>query len=157
MLGNQAVPLFQIHLSIPIFQNNLMKTQPHLSEADQQRLRSILDHLAPGPWPNGEQAAALKGLLKKSGKTQPAEDLSDYVSFFDDVSLVSPTDPRDSFDFRIVMPGDADLDDDSLSVLLPVAVAVLGRCVGESVAWEGPRGIREMQVAKVVKSAELAV
>ncbi len=134
-----------------------MKTSLHLSEADQQRLHSILDHLAPGPWPNAEQAAALKGLLKKSGKAHSAEELGDHVSFLDDVSLVSPADPRDSFDFRIVMPGDADLDDDSLSVLLPVAVAVLGRRVGETVAWEGPRGIREMKVAKVVKSAELAV
>lgn len=134
-----------------------MKTSPCISEADQQRLHSILDHLAPGPWPNAEQTAALKGLLKKSGKAHPAEDLGDYVSFLDDVSLISPTDPRDSFDFRIVMPADADLDDDSLSVLLPVAVAVLGRRTGDTVSWECPRGIREMRVANVVKSTEVAV
>jgi regulator of nucleoside diphosphate kinase len=134
-----------------------MKTPIYLSEADQQRLHSILGHLAPSPWPNNEQAAALRALLTRTGKSRASEDLGDSISFFDEVALVSPTDPRDNYDFRIVMPADSDPDEDRVSVLLPVALAVLGRRRGDTVSWECPRGTREMRVAKVVKSAELVV
>lgn len=134
-----------------------MKTSFFLSEADQQRLRSILDHLAPGPWPDGEQAAALRGLLARAKKSPATENLGDYIGFLDEVALVSPADTRDNYDFRIVMPADSDPDEDCLSVLLPVAIAVLGRRAGDTVSWECPRGTRQMRVTKVVKSAELVV
>ncbi len=134
-----------------------MKTPLFLSEADQQRLHSILKHLAPSPWPNAEQAEALRKLLSRSGKPHAVEDLNDHIGFLDEVFLVSPTDPRDTYDFRIVMPADSDPDEDRLSVLLPVALAVLGRRTGEIVSWECPRGIREMKVSSVVKSTEVTV
>lgn len=134
-----------------------MKTSLSISPADQQRLQSILDHLVPSPWPTPDQAAAIGNLLSRARKSRPSDDSGDPIGFYNRVSLVSPTDPHDSFDFRIVMPAESNPDEDRLSVLLPVALAVLGRRAGDSVSWECPRGTREMQVNRVQKSEELTV
>lgn len=134
-----------------------MKSSICLSDADQHRLDAILDHLVPSPWPNAEQAAVLRGLLSRARKSRAAKDPRDHVGFFDEVSLVSPVDPSDRFDFRIVMPAESDPDEGRVSVLLPISLAVLGCSAGETVSWECPRGPREMQIEKFVKSTELAV
>lgn len=134
-----------------------MKTILHLGEVDQQSLKSILRHEVPAPWPTQDQAAALRKVLSKIAKASSGSDLRDAIGLNDRVSLVSPTDPTDTFDFQIVMPAESDPDEDRVSVLLPVSLAAIGRRVGELVSWECPRGLRLMHVASVEKSGHLTV
>jgi transcription elongation GreA/GreB family factor len=55
------------------------------------------------------------------------------------------------------MPAESAPDEDRISVLLPVALACLGRRRGDTITWECPRGNREMRIAAVEKSGELAI
>ncbi len=134
-----------------------MKTILHLDEADKRSLKSILNHETPAPWPTQDQAAALRKILSKAAKATSGEESRDAIGLNDRISLVSPTDPSDTFDFQIVMPAESDLDEDRISILFPVSLAVLGRRLGEIVTWECPRGTRQMRVASVGKSSQLAV
>ena len=51
------------------------------------------------------------------------------------------------------MPAEADLDQDLISVLTPIGLAVLGRRIGERISWETPAGTREMTITAVRKQA----
>jgi len=134
-----------------------MKTILHLDEADQLSLKAILNHEAPAPWPTPDQAATLRKLLSKTAKISTANELCDAIGLNDRVSLVSPTDSSDTFDFQIVMPAESDLDEDRISILFPVSLAALGRRHGEIIMWECPRGIRQMRVTSVEKLDQLPV
>lgn len=134
-----------------------MKKTYILSAADQERIRNILSPTTPGPKPSTDQRKMLESILKKSGKAREDEESQSHVGFHDRVSLVSPKDSRDYFNLQIVMPADANPDQDLISVFLPVALAVLGQRSGETVTWEGPRGPREMRIISVAKCEEMAV
>jgi regulator of nucleoside diphosphate kinase len=96
------------------------------------------------------QRQELAALLKESATTT---DTSELVAPGDRVRLVSPRDADDWYEFELVLPADADLDADRISLFTPVGLAVLGRRTGERVAWEVPAGMREMTIASVAKPA----
>lgn len=77
------------------------------------------------------------------------------MGFNDRVSLVCLADSLDSFDLQVVMPAEADLDQNRISVLLPVSLAVIGRRRGEQVSWDTPHGPREMKITGVSKLEEV--
>jgi len=128
-----------------------MYTTFYLSEADQQSLRSIIESDAYYPKPKAGQKSAIGKILSSAEESHAIEDFQSHVGFNDRVSLVSPLDSRDYFNLRIVMPEAADPDQDMISVLLPVSLAILGRRCGEKVFWEGSQGIREMRIVAVTK------
>jgi transcription elongation GreA/GreB family factor len=128
----------------------------YLSEADQQCLRSIVKSDTYYPKPTFEQKSAIEKILSKAAKSSINEDPQSHVGFNDRVSLVSQLDSRDYFNLRIVMPEDADADQDLISVLLPVSLALIGRRCGENVSWEGPQGKREMRIVAVTKYEKMA-
>jgi transcription elongation GreA/GreB family factor len=109
-----------------------MKMSVFLSETDQLCLRSIVESDSYYPKPTLEQKSAIEKILSKAAKSRTTEDHQSHVGFDDRVSLVSPLDSRDYFNLRIVMPEDADVDQDLISVLLPVSLALIGRRCGEN-------------------------
>jgi len=78
-----------------------------------------------------------------------------HVSFFDEVTLVSPSDSRDYFKLTIVMPHQADVDSDLISISMPISLAVFGKKSGELVHWETPHGTREMRIVALNKHEQL--
>ena len=75
------------------------------------------------------------------------------VALGDRVTLVSPLDSRDWYEPEIVMPGEADLDQDLISILTPMGFAILGRRIGDRASWETPIGTREMTITSVRRHA----
>jgi regulator of nucleoside diphosphate kinase len=128
-----------------------MKTPLYLSEGDQLRLRSILQSEPHHSPPTSEQKSALENILSRSIVPKTSDKLENRVGFYDRVSLVSATDSRDYFNLQIVMPKDANPDEEQISVLLPVSLAVIGRRCGENVTWDTSHGIREMRIIAVNK------
>jgi transcription elongation GreA/GreB family factor len=130
-----------------------MKSLILLNQADQSRLDSIIHRSASPPHPDYEQTLVLRELLSSARPPAAGEDVLPHVELGDLATLISQVDPEDSYRFRIVMPGDADIDLDHISVCTPIAAAVLGRCVGELVEWQTPLGLRQMRLIAVGKSA----
>lgn len=133
-----------------------MNMPVYLTEADQQSLNCIIESDTFYPKPSFEQKSAIEKILSEASKSPTPGDSHSYVGLKDRVSLVSPLDSRDYFNFRIVMPEDADADRDLISVLLPVSLAILGRRCGENVSWEGPQGTRAMRIVAISKHEKLA-
>lgn len=129
-----------------------MKTLVLLNEADQSCLNSIIRRNARPPHPDPGQTLLLRKLLSASRSPKPGEDLLTRVELGDLATLVSPLDSNDTYQFRIVMPDDADVDHGQISICTPIAAAVLGRPVGELVQWQTAAGLRRMRVAAISKS-----
>jgi regulator of nucleoside diphosphate kinase len=121
-------------------------------EADELSLASLLD---PGSLPRlaGEPRAALVAVLAEASVSNDVSELECRIGIGDRITLVSPVDSRDWYKPEIVLPHDADLDADRISVLTPVGLAVLGRRIGERVSWETPAGERRMTITAVQKHA----
>jgi regulator of nucleoside diphosphate kinase len=126
-----------------------------LSEADELRLRNLLADLVI-PHPNLEQRKALEAILAKAKITRDESALESRVGFYDRITLVSPTDSRDFFNLEIVMPDEADIDHDRITVLMPICLATLGKRCGENVSWPAHGGTREMRIISVVKQELVA-
>lgn len=125
-----------------------------LSIDDQQQLRTLINHDAPSPRPTPEQGAALKKILAKA-TTPAAAEAASWIGLGDRISLVSPKDSRDYFNLTIVLPKDANPDQDLISILFPISLAVIGRRCDENVTWETPRGMREMRIVSVSKADKM--
>jgi transcription elongation GreA/GreB family factor len=130
-----------------------MYPRPLLNEADHLRLQALLDETST-PRLNAENTRLLRQFLQESDLTKTEANTRDRVGLYDVVTLVSPADSRDWFKLRIVMPAEQDPDDDRISILAPIARAVLGRRSGERVSWEAPAGLRQMSIA-TLRKAEL--
>jgi len=128
-----------------------MKTPLLLSEDDEQRLRSILQSEPHHSPPTSDQKALLEKVLSQSKVPKNGDLLENRVGFYDRVSLVSASDSRDYFNLQIVMPKDANPDDEQISILLPVSLAVIGQRCGEIVTWKTAHGTREMRIIAVNK------
>ena len=129
-----------------------MKPLRLLGEADRRRLENLLD---PESIPRlaGEQRAALTAALAEAGVSRNPAELESRIGIADRITLVSPSDSRDWYQLEIVLPREADIDADKISMLTPVGLAVLGRRMGDRVSWETPAGERVMTITDVLKYA----
>lgn len=124
-----------------------------LDEADFTCLQSLLD---PDSLPrlNGEQRATLSAMLAECAVSHDPLLLECRIGISDRITLVSPLDSRDWYKPEIVLPQEADVDADKISALTPMALAVLGRRIGDRVSWETPAGERVMTITKIAKQAQ---
>ena len=131
-----------------------MYPRPLLNEADHLRLQTLLEDETSTPRLNPANKEVLRQFLQNSDVAKPGAGTHDRVGLYDQVTLVSPVDSRDWFKLRIVLPSEQDPDADRISILAPIARAVLGRRSGERVSWEAPAGLRRMSIA-TLRKAEL--
>ncbi|MFT4175978.1 MAG: GreA/GreB family elongation factor [Luteolibacter sp.] len=130
-----------------------MQTTYFLSEKDYSLLSQLLHNQIPGLFPVPAAINALTTLLAKSTRySSEAPENDECVGLGDRVALVSPSDPTDSYEPSIVLPAEANPDDDRLSILTPIGLAVMGRRKGDIVTWETPRGTRRMKISAVWKT-----
>ena len=127
-----------------------------LSRGDHARLKSLLAHECPRPWPDPSQSSHLNAILRLAALTDDDAVLRERARLGGGVSLVSPTDPRDEFSLRLVMPYEADVDASWIPVTMPISLAVLGRRPGEVVSWATPGGSRVMRIVAVSAETEPA-
>lgn len=128
-----------------------MKTSIILSQEDLAQLRALLKHECPGPWPSTSQAAPLAAIIKAAAHSSTPESPEDHAGLGDHVTLASPQDLDDTYDFTIVMPHEEDIDKDLVSVNLPISQAALGRKMGDDVSWATLDGVREMRIVAIEK------
>ena len=98
---------------------------------------------------NLERLVASSSLIHESRSKIPAAGLYDLVT----VNHVSAP-AHEAFEFELVMPHEADIDTDRISVLAPLGMAILGRQLGDKVSLESPDGVREMRILAIRQKAE---
>ncbi|BCU79292.1 hypothetical protein llg_40070 [Luteolibacter sp. LG18] len=116
------------------------------------RLQDLLQNQDIPPLLTGDQRRALTQWTDRGLVTFDDSELADRVELHDRVTLVSPVDPADWFQLEIVLPSEADIDQDRIPVTSAVSLAVLGRKTGERAEWETQAGTRAMTIASLQKN-----
>ncbi|WP_411827834.1 GreA/GreB family elongation factor [Luteolibacter sp. AS25] len=131
-----------------------MNSSINLKEADELRLKMLLNREMPPPFPDVAVKQAIEGLMRAAKPVSGIIAGDTRAGFYDTVTLVSPNDSKDFFKFSMVMPHEANVDKDLISIFMPVSLAVLGRKCGETVAWETRAGERSMQIISLEEVAD---
>lgn len=89
----------------------------------------------------------LKEALVVNQDTLPADVicLNSYVEIMDVAA-------KHKFNFRLVMPAEADMKKNRISVFAPIGIALLGYRTGAKVEWEMPNGIKTFEILKVMQN-----
>lgn len=59
--------------------------------------------------------------------------------------------------YTLVLPDEANIDDQRLSVLAPLGTAILGTRVGDVIRWPVPAGIRTLRVEEILPQRDDAI
>ena len=122
-----------------------MSTQPRLLITDQDfhRLTALVSQI------DGPQADALDEELSRADVVSHREIPSDVVTMNSRVRFLDETNHQES-EMTLVYPQDAKLEENRISILAPVGVALLGLKVGATIDWKMPNGtFKKLKVLQV--------
>lgn len=90
----------------------------------------------------------LESILGDSQVVDPKAQAGDTIAFGANVTVVDLETEKKST-YQIVGEHESDLDQGRISITSPLARALMGKAVGDDVAFETPKGGRELEIAKV--------
>ncbi|MCB1131275.1 MAG: GreA/GreB family elongation factor [Verrucomicrobiae bacterium] len=122
-----------------------------LSLEDRTQLVNLANRASPDCLLDADQILILEALLDVAHASHESCVLPCYVGLNDRITLVSDSAPNDSYSFSIVLPLEEDIDTNRIGIGKPVAMACLGRPLGGSAVWIGPRGVCTMKIAHIEK------
>jgi regulator of nucleoside diphosphate kinase len=125
-----------------------------VSDRDMDRLSRIVEgglSTFPGERDN---IARLESELDRAKIVRADRIPPDLITMHSEVSL-SDLDTGEQKVYRLVYPSEGGRWPNSLSVLAPVGMALLGYSKGDVIQWQVPRGMRRLKVLDVVQPASL--
>ncbi|HWW38503.1 GreA/GreB family elongation factor [Pedobacter sp.] len=85
----------------------------------------------------------------KSAKIVTKDNLPEDAIVLDSLVTIQDEETAQEFTFHLVIPEEANMKLNKLSVLAPIGIALLGYTSGARVDWEMPTGVRKFKVIKV--------
>lgn len=124
-----------------------------VTDVDSRRLERVIESLRPR---DTRDAGSVDLLARHLGEAEvlPARRIGPDIVTMNSEVRVRDLDTQEVLAFRVVFPRAADSGVGLISVLAPLGMAVLGRRVGESVAWYTPGGVRRLRVSRVLYQPE---
>jgi regulator of nucleoside diphosphate kinase len=119
-----------------------------ISTADRERLVRLLDSARLDLRISAASIAALESELARADFVEPDELPRDVVTMGSSIWFRDlETDEVEQY--TLVLPSEADVLNDRISVLAPIGTALLGYRLGDVVEWRVPSGKRRMEIVKV--------
>lgn len=125
-----------------------------ISTLDKQRLSRLLDVLDRDE-EEREEIQDLEREIERGAVVLPEEMPADVVTMNSSVR-VTDLESGESRIYTIVFPSEANYEQGKISILAPLGVALLGYRVGDTVAWNVPRGVRNLRIDEIVFQPERA-
>lgn len=125
--------------------------KPIVKESDYSTIKNIINNLSPSQ--KTREAGQLMDeldLAKKVPDTKIAKNIIQLNSYFE-VELGQPT---QVIKMKMVIPKEADLAQNKISVFSPLSVALIGFKEGATVDWELPGGLRKIKILKVTNQVQ---
>lgn len=127
----------------------------YITRIDKSRLTELISRtLGEG----GRDVAHLRGLgeeLERANVVESNEIPNDVVTMNSTVRI-SDLETGDQSTYTLVYPDSANIDEGRLSILAPVATALLGYRVGDVIEWPVPAGMRKMRIEQLIFQPEAA-
>jgi regulator of nucleoside diphosphate kinase len=135
-----------------IAQNVLPTNEIVITAADFDRLRGLMD----SPRYRSTQAPLLMALREEldRGRVVPAQAVpTDVVTMHSQVR-VRDLKTQESETYTLVYPEQADINENKLSVLAPLGMALLGTHVRQIVKFDAPAGPRRLRIERILYQPE---
>ena len=92
-----------------------------------------------------------------SAKVMSDEELPEEAICMDSEVEIQEVISKQKFTFQIVLPSEANMKQNKISVFAPIGIALLGYRTGSKVKWEMPNGLKTFEVLKVNNSKSKAL
>ena len=126
-----------------------------IAEHDMKQLRELLEEGRRGSGTVPEHLAGLAAELER-GQVVPTDELPpDVITMNSRVRLID-LDTGEETVYTLVLPEDADIDQNRISVLAPIGTGMLGYRAGDVFEWKVPGGKRRLKVAGVLHQPKAA-
>lgn len=89
----------------------------------------------------------------KNAKIVKAEDIPANAIVLNSIVEIEETVSNKKFHFQVVMPNDANMKENKISVFTPMGIALIGYLEGSFVEWEMPSGVQKFKINKVEQPA----
>src|SRR5215471_18409189 len=120
-----------------------------ITNPDVERLRRLIEARTKVATRDQENLEMLAKELERA-EVVPANEISaDAVTMHSHV-LVRDLNSGVESAYTLVFPPDADITQGKISILAPIATALLGYREGDEIEWPTPGGLRRLKVAKVL-------
>ena len=124
-----------------------------ITRYDMDRLRDLIEAVSKYRGKIKSELDALEKELDR-GKIVDAKNIpADVITMNSAVQLVDIDSQKDLV-FKLVFPSDANLEENKISILAPIGIALLGHRVGDIVEWEVPARKRKLKVKKMLYQPE---
>lgn len=119
-----------------------------ISTADRERLLRLMDSARLDLRISAASIAALESELARA-EIVPADELPINVVSMGSTIWFRDLETDEVEQYTLVLPSEADVMRDRISVLAPIGTALLGYRLGDIVEWRVPSGTRRMEIVKV--------
>ena len=126
----------------------MRKNQITISFADHDRLLKLIDSARLDWRVSGDHLQALEGELARATLVESDELPPDVVAMHSNVWFYD-LDTDESERYTLVLPSEADVTCNRISVLAPIGTALLGFRVGDTLKWRVPQGTRRLKITQV--------
>lgn len=122
-----------------------------VNRRDYVKLMQILQR--PGRYFGDHNLKNLEAELTGALLLEPEKIPADVITMNTRVRFIDMNE-SDEFDYTIVYPADADIEQGRLSVLAPIGTALLGYRVGDVVSWRVPAGMKKFRIEEILYQPE---
>ena len=131
-----------------------MKDRLYITKADYEKLQRLIEGMRSAGSFDMKYLNVLEEELGEAEIVEPEAIPPDVVTMNSEVRL-KDLDSGDTVVYRLVFPTQARTEN-SISILAPIGMAMLGYQVGDIIEWPVPRGIRRLKVLEVLFQPEAA-
>lgn len=126
----------------------------YISQTDRERLRNLIELLRnQGERSNASYANKLEDELEFAEVVAPEDIPADVITMRSKLKL-KDLDTNEEEVYSIVFPTEANSDEGKISILAPLATAILGRKRGDTVEFQAPSRLRRLKVLEVLYQPE---
>lgn len=123
----------------------------YITQQDMKRLRPLIE----GVKNSRDDLRGLQAELEHARVVTPADVPADVITMNSKARLLD-LDTGEEMIFTLAFPGNANIENDRISVVAPIGTAMLGHRVGDEFEWEVPAGAVRLRVEEVLYQPEAA-
>jgi regulator of nucleoside diphosphate kinase len=125
----------------------------YITDQDTQQLRNLLEVARRFNYHDRADLAELEAELGRAQVIASTEVPPDVITMNSTACLID-LETGEEMVYTLVFPHDADIEQDKISVLAPIGVAMLGYRVGDILEWPVPGGVSHLKVKEVLYQPE---
>jgi len=127
----------------------------YITDTDKKRLKELIKEARAYGSEHEIYLEKLEGELNR-GKVVKAKEIPKGVITMNSKVRLKDLDTQEEVIYWLVFPGDADPDQNKISILAPIGTALIGYQVGDVIEWKVPAGLRKLKVLEVLYQPEAA-